>query len=151
MARQRLVSQFSKQMSLVIYVSHRSVFPWLFSTSSHKDGKVQGCREVLEGREHLHVHQLPQLGASQDVASHGGRCWGLRVLCPPPPTPRTHGHPTALVPPTALAAEKPIFCPSRGFFRVAPTGGRWRGVPRQSETEVPRGWLQSRCLPDMQM
>lgn len=55
-------------MSFVIYISHKSISPWLFSTSLHTDGKARGCRAVLEGREHTHVHRLPRCKPRQGFA-----------------------------------------------------------------------------------
>lgn len=148
MARQLFVSQFRKQTLLVIYVSRKSIFPWLFSL--HKAGKARGCRAVLEGQDHAYVHQIPRRKPRRELAS----CQLLGPLGAVSSSTISValGTSLALNLLIALAAKMPVFCPSGDFFfLVGPTSGSWRKVPGCSDIKETGRWLQPRWLIDTQI
>lgn len=146
MARQLFVSQFRKQTLLVIYVSHKSIFPWLFSL--HKAGKARSCRAVLEGQDHAHVHQIPRRKPRRELASC--QLPGPLGAASSSTISVALGTSLALIPPIALAAKMPIFCPYGDIFFFH-TSGSWRKIPGCSDIKETGRWLQPHWLIDIQI
>lgn len=115
-------------MLLVIHVSHKSTFQRLF-TLSHKGRKARGCRTLLEGWGHAHVHQLPRHKPRRERAS----CQLLgpldAVSCPTLPV--APGTSPAFSPPVALSAKTPIFflgCSHQWKLEKSPRTLRFKGA-----------------------